>query len=956
MPNVRSGGLHNHPSSDNDYHNNNNDDGDAGQQPRVHNLIEVSEVGDVNEDSTTKSAAKSPSLQSPVGFKRLSTEGKTHRRSASSGTTVGNMAMTMAAIPKRTGSGNRLRPTQGSTVPVVSPNITRSGTTNSSMRTVMNDRVTTGSNRDITQRSLSTSSRTKVNSSKQNVFGGSRSASVSVSQKGNRSSSGRRDSNSSSGSSLVRGMFSSLVNNIKRSSQVDGGGSSSNSSRRSSASTLKISTPYNAKHIHHVGVDAETGEYYGLPEEWEKLLTSSGISKREQQQNMQTMVDIVKFYQDVTEASPEDKIMRPLNLEGTLSGNTSRSGSRSGTPGSEYHSYFQNIVSPKAVLETPQSPPLSGSQSSVSIAARLSSTSSNISNEKFIPTRPPPKPPSTPPVVVTSPKKMKNGNNNKQSYSEHAIPSTTPPLLPRKSGSISSSRSHPGSLQGSFTIPEEPPYPPPTHPPSSPRKLEGGAELAMEEILHLRRHSTLKSNLSRELLSPIGPPPSEPPPSLPDDSEIPAIPQEPVIPPIPSTSFQQGSSIGEAASSKWSNASPVILPPPSRVKEVESSATSVKNEMDKDKEETKHENEHEHEPDHKPKHKTKEKEKQKQRQREKIREDHERRKREIYAKLTAICSEGDPNQRYTGLVKIGQGASGGVYTARDVNTGECVAIKQMNLERQPKKDLIINEIIVMKKSKHQNIVNYIDSYLFKGDLWVIMEYMEGGSLTDVVIHCILTEGQIGAVARETLRGLEFLHSRGVIHRDIKSDNVLLSMHGDIKLTDFGFCAQINEAQLKRTTMVGTPYWMAPEVVSRKEYGPKVDIWSLGIMIIEMIEGEPPYLNETPLRALYLIATNGTPKLKEPEQLSDRLTKFLNWCLTVDPDKRASATELLHDPFITEYSDENESLAPLVKLAREKKMEESMEESEGGASSGHLSEGAPEFEVKPLDDLVFTKNA
>ena len=286
MPNVRSGGLHNHPSSDNDSHNNNNNDdggdGDAGQQPRVHNLIEVSEVGDVNEDSTTKSAAKSPSLQSPVGFKRLSTEGKTHHRSASSGTTVGNMAMTMAAIPKRTGSGNRLRPTQGSTVPVVSPNITRSGTTNSSMRTVMkNDRVTTGSNRDITQRSLSTSSRAKVNSSKQNVFGGSRSASVSVSvsQKGSRSSSGRKDSNSSSGSSLVREMFSSLVNNIKRSSQVDGGGSSSNSSRRSSASTLKISTPYNAKHIHHVGVDAETGEYYGLPEEWEKLLTSSGISK-----------------------------------------------------------------------------------------------------------------------------------------------------------------------------------------------------------------------------------------------------------------------------------------------------------------------------------------------------------------------------------------------------------------------------------------------------------------------------------------------------------------------------------------------------------------------------------------------------------------------------------------------------------------------------------------------------
>ncbi|KAJ4268510.1 Protein kinase [Fusarium torreyae] len=287
---------------------------------------------------------------------------------------------------------------------------------------------------------------------------------------------------------------------------------------------------------------------------------------------------------------------------------------------------------------------------------------------------------------------------------------------------------------------------------------------------------------------------------------------------------------------------------------------------------------------------------------------------EVMAKLKEAVSKDDPNISYSKQKKIGQGASGSVYVAKIKETAQGiardilraqgpraqVAIKQMDLAHQPRKELIVNEIMVMKDSRHRNIVNFLDAFLRNNnaELWVVMEFMEGGALTDVIDNNpSISEEQISTICHETCRGLQHLHSQNIIHRDIKSDNVLLDARGNVKITDFGFCAKLTETKSKRATMVGTPYWMAPEVVKQKEYGPKVDIWSLGIMAIEMIESEPPYLNEEPLKALYLIATNGTPRLKKPEKLSKELKAFLSVCLCVDVKSRASADELLAHDFL-----------------------------------------------------------
>ncbi|ULU06305.1 hypothetical protein L3Y34_018279 [Caenorhabditis briggsae] len=291
---------------------------------------------------------------------------------------------------------------------------------------------------------------------------------------------------------------------------------------------------------------------------------------------------------------------------------------------------------------------------------------------------------------------------------------------------------------------------------------------------------------------------------------------------------------------------------------------------------------------------------------------------EVLDQLREIVNPCNPLGKYEMKKQIGVGASGTVFVAHVAGSSDVVAVKRMAFKTQPKKEMLLTEIKVMKQYRHPNLVNYIESYLVDADdLWVVMDYLEGGNLTDVVVKTELDEGQIAAVLQECLKALHFLHRHSIVHRDIKSDNVLLGMNGEVKLTDMGFCAQIQPGSKSlRDTVVGTPYWMSPEILNKKQYNYKVDIWSLGIMALEMIDGEPPYLRETPLKAIYLIAQNGKPEIKQRDRLSSEFNNFLDRCLVVDPDNRADTTELLAHPFLKKAKPLS-SLVPYIRAVREK---------------------------------------
>ncbi|XP_063216784.1 serine/threonine-protein kinase PAK mbt isoform X2 [Bacillus rossius redtenbacheri] len=284
------------------------------------------------------------------------------------------------------------------------------------------------------------------------------------------------------------------------------------------------------------------------------------------------------------------------------------------------------------------------------------------------------------------------------------------------------------------------------------------------------------------------------------------------------------------------------------------------------------------------------------------------------AALQMVVSPGDPREHLEQFMKIGEGSTGTVCIAVDRSTGRQVAVKKMDLRKQQRRELLFNEVVIMRDYHHPNIVEMYDSFLVQDELWVVMEFLEGGALTDVVTHARMDEEQIATVCRQCLKALAYLHAQGVIHRDIKSDSILLAADGRVKLSDFGFCAQVSQELPKRKSLVGTPYWMSPEVISRLPYGPEVDIWSLGIMVIEMVDGEPPFFNEPPLQAMRRIRDMPPPKLKNTHKVSPQLQKFLERMLVRDPAQRATATDLLQDPFLRQAGSPA-LLVPLMRASR-----------------------------------------
>eukprot|EP00092_Neocalanus_flemingeri_P056366 GFUD01066806.1.p1 GENE.GFUD01066806.1~~GFUD01066806.1.p1 ORF type:complete len:1751 (+),score=481.79 GFUD01066806.1:294-5546(+) len=306
----------------------------------------------------------------------------------------------------------------------------------------------------------------------------------------------------------------------------------------------------------------------------------------------------------------------------------------------------------------------------------------------------------------------------------------------------------------------------------------------------------------------------------------------------------------------------------------------------------------------------------------------------------------DPETIWDIIGELGDGAFGKVHKARHKEHGRLAAAKICALETEDELSDFTVEIDILHDLSHDNIIGLYDAYHYDSKLWMFIEYCDGGALDSIIVDLEkgLTEKQIAYVTREMCLGLSYLHRNRVIHRDLKAGNVLLTTAGQVKLADFGVSAKNKEDNQKRDTFIGTPYWMAPEVVAcetfRDEpYDQKVDIWSLGITLIEFAQMEPPFHEMTPMRVLLKIQKSDPPRLDHPNRWSKEFNDFLKQCLVKDPHKRPNVEDLLKHPFIREAIDKKPLLDLLAEFKAEIINEEEMDvEEEEKALDGNDDHG------------------